>query len=83
MAKKKKKEYIGVSKYKGGGWQFCVENDDGSTVVKTGFSTAKVAALMRDEYILKHDLSAPRNFRKKRLLRMRNEAYEQMFGKMK
>ena len=47
----------------------------------SGFSTAKVAALLRDEYIILHQLDQQRNFTVKRMAKMRNEAYEQMFGR--
>jgi TatD family hydrolase len=47
------------------------------------YTAAKVAALMWDEYILRHDLEEKRNFKVKRVAKMRNEAYEQMFGKMR
>jgi hypothetical protein len=51
--------------------------------ISAGYSTAKVAALMRDEYILKHGLDEKSNFPVKRMAKMRNEAYEQMFGSLK
>ena len=79
----KKKTYIGVNREPDGSWQFKVQRADHSWKIRTGYSTAKVAALMRDEYILKHDLDRQRNFRVKRLAKLRNAAYEQMFGRMK
>lgn len=79
----KKKTYLGVSKNPDGGWQFKVQKANGEWKVGIGYSTAKVAALMRDEYILRHKLDQKRSFSIKRLAKMRNEAYEQMFGKLK
>ena len=79
----KKKSYMGVSKNADNSWQFTVEKASGKLKTGTGYTTAKVAALMRDEYILKHDLDRQRNFRVKRLAKLRNAAYEQMFGRMK
>lgn len=38
---------------------------------------------MRDEYILRHGLEEKSNFPVKRMAKMRNEAYEQMFGILK
>ena len=76
------KKYIGVSKTGDGTWQFTVQKANGKVKVSTGHSTAKVAALLRDEYILQHRLDdQPRNFPLKRMAKMRNEAYEQMFGR--
>ena len=79
----KKKTYTGVNRAANGSWQFTVQKDSGKLKVGKGYSTAKVAALMRDEYILRHDLEEKRNFKVKRIAKMRNEAYEQMFGKMR
>ncbi|RWX50051.1 hypothetical protein VU00_11562 [Candidatus Electrothrix marina] len=56
---------------------------NGKMKIGTGYSTAKVAALMRDEYILKHGLDEKSNFPVKRMAKMRNDAYEQMFGSLK
>ena len=76
------KKYTGVSKTGDGTWQFTVEKASGKLKVSTGHSTAKVAALLRDEYILQHRLDHHlRNFPLKRMAKMRNEAYEQMFGR--
>ena len=76
------KKYIGVSKSEDGTWQFTVQKANGKLKVSIGHSTAKVAALLRDEYILQHRLEhQPRNFPLKRMAKMRNEAYEQMFGR--
>jgi hypothetical protein len=74
------KKYIGVSQGKDGRWQFTVQKSNGKVKIGKGCSTAKVAALLRDEYILQHRLDAPRNFPLRRMAKMRNEAYEQMFG---
>ncbi len=83
MGKKRKtKSYTGVSRDPDGCWQFTVEKASGKEKVATGYTTAKVAALMRDEYILRHGLDRELNFRVKRLAKMRNEAYEQMFGRL-
>ena len=76
----RKKAYIGVSQDKDGSWKFTVRRGNGGTKTGSGYSTAKVAALMRDEYILKHGLDEKSNFPVKRMAKMRNEAYEQMFG---
>jgi hypothetical protein len=46
------KEYIGVSQAEDGQWQFTVQKSSGKWKTCKGFSTAKVAALLRDEYIL-------------------------------
>ena len=78
----KKKTYVGISKNEDGSWQFTVRKENGRIKTGIGYSTAKVAALMRDEYILRHRLNEKRNFPVKRMARMRNEAYEQMFGKI-
>jgi phenylalanine-4-hydroxylase len=78
---KENKEYLGVQKNTDGTWQFSVQKANGKFKVSSGYSTAKVAALMRDEYILRHQLDQERNFPVKRMAKMRNEAYEQMFGK--
>ncbi len=78
----KKKTYIGISKEDDGTWQFTVPRANGKLKIKTGYTTAKVAALMREEYILKHNLDEKRNFPVKRVNKMRNAAYEQMFGKL-
>ena len=78
----KSRDYVGVSKIPNGTWQFTVQKENGRLKSDAGYSTAKVAALMRDEYIIRHQLSAKRNFPVKRMARMRNEAYEQMFGKL-
>jgi hypothetical protein len=75
------KQYIGVYKNTDGTWQFSVHKANGKVKTSSGYSTAKVAALMRDEYILRHQLDQERNFPVKRMAKMRNEAYEQMFGK--
>lgn len=76
----KRKTYIGVSQDKDGMWNFTVCKENGKIKTGAGYSTAKVAALMRDEYILTHNLDEKRNFPVKRMAKMRNEAYEQMFG---
>ncbi|WP_446008948.1 hypothetical protein [Candidatus Electrothrix sp.] len=76
----RKKMYIGVSQDGDGTWRFTVRKANGKIKTGLGHSTAKVAALMRDEYILKHRLEEKSNFPVKRMARMRNEAYEQMFG---
>lgn len=76
----KQKKYIGVSQGEDGLWQFAVQKGNGKWKTCKGFSTAKVAALLRDEYILQHRLNQPRNFPLRRMAQMRNEAYEQMFG---
>lgn len=78
----KDKRYIGVSKDEDGTWLFNVQKENGRIKIGKGYSTAKVAELMRDEYILRHRLSGKRNFPVKRMAMMRNEAYEQMFGKL-
>jgi hypothetical protein len=78
----KKRSYIGVSRNEDGTWQFTVQKTNGKMKIGTGCSTAKVAALMRDEYILRHGLEEKCNFPVKRMARMRNDAYEQMFGKL-
>ncbi len=75
-----KKSYIGVSRNEDGTWQFTVEKPSGKVKIGTGYSTAKVAALMRDEYILTHDLDQKRNFKPKRIKKMRFAAYEKLFG---
>lgn len=75
------KEYIGVSQAEDGQWQFTVQKSSGKWKTCKGFSTAKVAALLRDEYILQHRLDQSRNFPLRRMAKMRNEAYEQMFGR--
>lgn len=49
----KKKVYIEISRDTDGSWQFRVQKKDNSWKIRTGYSTAKVAALMRDEYILR------------------------------
>ena len=78
-----KKDYIGVSQDEAGQWKFTVCKANGKIKTGVGYSTAKVAALMRDEYILKHGLDEKSNFPVKRMAKMRNEAYEQMFGTLK
>ncbi|MCI5222489.1 MAG: hypothetical protein D3924_07425 [Candidatus Electrothrix sp. AR4] len=78
----RKKSYIGVTRDKEGTWQFTVRKANGKLKTDIGHSTAKVAALMRDEYILRHGLDEKRNFPVKRMARMRNDAYEQMFGRL-
>jgi hypothetical protein len=78
----KKKKYIGVSQDEDGSWRFTVRKANGKIKTSVSHSTAKVAALMRDEYILKHNLNEKSNFPVKRMARMRNEAYEQMFGSL-
>jgi hypothetical protein len=77
----KQKNYIGVSKTEDDMWQFVVQRANGKVKTVTGFSTAKVAALLRDEYILQHRLDEVRNFTVKRIAKVRNKAYEQMFGR--
>jgi hypothetical protein len=77
---KKQRRYIGVSQDENGSWKFTVRKANGTRKTSTGYSTAKVAALMRDEYILTHRLDEESNFPVKRMAKMRNEAYEQMFG---
>jgi len=79
----KKRNYIGVSQDEDGSWKFTVRKANGKMKIGAGYSTAKVAALMRDEYILKHGLDEKSNFPVKRMAKMRNEAYEQMFGSLK
>ncbi|RWX46082.1 hypothetical protein VU01_12124 [Candidatus Electrothrix marina] len=79
----KKRNYIGVSQDENGSWKFTVRKANGKMKIGTGYSTAKVAALMRDEYILKHGLDEKSNFPVKRMAKMRNDAYEQMFGSLK
>jgi len=79
----RKKNYIGVTQDNDGTWKFTVRKANGKLKVDEGHSTAKVAALMRDEYILTHGLHEKSNFPVKRMAKMRNEAYEQMFGTMK
>jgi hypothetical protein len=76
-----KSKYIGVSQCEDGTWQFTVQKSSGKVKTGKNCSTAKVAALLRDEYILQHRLDQPRNFPLKRMAKMRNEAYEQMFGR--
>ncbi len=78
----KKRNYIGVDRSHDGTWQFTVRKANGKLKTGIGYSTAKVAALMRDEYILRHELDEKRNFAVKRMAKMRNDAYEQMFGKL-
>ena len=78
-----KKNYIGVSQDEDGSWKFTVHKANGKMKTDAGYSTAKVAALMRDEYILKHSLDEKSNFPVKRMAKMRNDAYEQMFGTLK
>lgn len=75
------KDYIGVSRCGDGTWQYSVRKASGRLKTEGGFSTAKVAALLRDEYIIRHQLDEERNFTVKRMAKMRNEAYEQMFGR--
>ena len=75
-----RKNYIGVSQHDDKTWNFTVRKENGKIKTGTGYSTAKVAALMRDEYILRHGLNEKSNFPVKRMAKMRNEAYEQMFG---
>ncbi|MCW5205683.1 hypothetical protein VU08_01955 [Desulfobulbus sp. F5] len=77
----KQKNYIGVSKTEDNTWQFAVQRANGKVKTVTGFSTAKVAALLRDEYILQHRLDEARNFTVKRIAKVRNKAYERMFGR--
>ncbi len=72
----KKKSYLGVSKNPDGSWQFTVQKANGKWKTGIGYSTAKVAALMRDEYILRHKLDRKRNFSIKRMAKMCNAAYE-------
>ncbi|WLE98497.1 MAG: hypothetical protein QTN59_06580 [Candidatus Electrothrix communis] len=79
----KNRNYIGVSQDKNGSWNFTVRKANGKMKTDAGYSTAKVAALMRDEYILKHSLDEKSNFPVKRMAKMRNDAYEQMFGTLK
>jgi hypothetical protein len=79
----KTRDYIGVSQNEEGSWNFTVRKANGKMKTGVGYSTAKVAALMRDEYILKHSLNEKSNFPVKRMAKMRNEAYEQMFGSVK
>jgi hypothetical protein len=81
QAVNKQKEYVGVSQCDDGTWQYSVRKADGRLKTEDGFSTAKVAALLRDEYIIRHQLDEPRSFTVKRMAKMRNEAYEQMFGR--
>jgi hypothetical protein len=76
-----KKQYIGVSQCENGSWEFAVQKNGGKLKTVSGFSTAKVAALLRDEYILQHRLEEPLNFPVKRITKMRNKAYEQVFGR--
>uniref|UniRef100_UPI004055D566 hypothetical protein n=1 Tax=Candidatus Electronema sp. TaxID=2698783 RepID=UPI004055D566 len=75
------KDYIGVSQCDDGTWQYSVRKASGKFKIEGGFSTAKVAALLRDEYIIRHQLDEECNFKVKRMAKMRNEAYEQMFGR--
>ena len=75
-----RKNYIGVSQDEDGTWNFTVRKENGKIKTGAGYSTAKVAALMRDKYILTHGLHEKSNFPVKRMAKMRNEAYEQMFG---
>lgn len=75
------KDYIGVSQCDDGTWQYSVRKASGKLKIEGGFSTAKVAALLRDEYIIRHQLDEECNFKVKRMAKMRNEAYEQMFGR--
>ena len=79
----KKKSYKGVSRNEDGNWQFTVQKANGKLKTGAGYSTAKVAALMRDEYILKHSLDQELNFPIKRMRKMRIAAYEKLFGKLK
>ncbi len=81
MSKSKQKDYVGVSQCGDGTWQYSVRKASGKLKIAGGFSTAKVAALLRDEYIIRHQLDEPRNFNVRRMAKMRNEAYEQMFGR--
>mgnify|MGYP001548920917 CR=1 FL=1 len=78
----KEKQYVGVDKHTDGTWQFTVHHKDGKKKSYAGYRTAKIAALMRDECILRHGLDEKRNFPVRRMAKMRNEAYEQMFGKV-
>lgn len=75
------KEYLGVSQCGDGTWQYVVRKANGKLKTAGGFSTAKVAALLRDEYIIRHQIDGQRNFTVRRMAKMRNEAYEQMFGR--
>lgn len=77
----RQKEYLGVSQCGDGTWQYSVRKASGKLKTEGGFSTAKVAALLRDEYIIRHQLDEERSFTVKRMAKMRNEAYEQMFGR--
>lgn len=77
-----KKQYIGVTQDEDGTWRFTVRKANGKMKIGSGYSTAKVAALMRDEYIITHSLKEKSNFPVKRMAKMRNEAYEQMFGRL-
>jgi hypothetical protein len=76
----KRRDYIGVNQDEDGSWKFTVRKANGKMKTGAGYSTAKVAALMRDEYILKYSLEEKSNFPVKRMAKMRNDAYEQMFG---
>ncbi len=77
----KQKNYVGVSQRGDGTWEYSVRKASGKLKTAGGFSTAKVAALLRDEYIIRHQLDEERSFTVKRMAKMRNEAYEQMFGR--
>ncbi len=78
---KQQRQYVGVKQHEDGTWEFSVEKASGKMKTVSGFSTAKVAALLRDEYIIRHQLDQQRSFTVKRMAKMRNEAYEQMFGR--
>jgi len=78
--------YVGVSQRRDGTWEFTVEKA-GSKIKTVGrFSTTKVAALLRDEYILQHHLEdQQRNFTLRRRLGNKpgNEVCNQRFGQWK
>ncbi|MCI5166228.1 MAG: hypothetical protein D3903_09075 [Candidatus Electrothrix sp. GM3_4] len=78
----KTRDYIGISQDEDGSWKFTVRKANDKIKTGVGYSTAKVAALMRDEYILKYNLEEKSNFPVKRMAKMRNDAYEQMFGSL-
>lgn len=59
----RRKHYVGVSQRRDGTWEFTLEKVDSKIKTVSGFSTAKVAALLRDEYIIRHHLEdQQRNF---------------------
>ncbi|MCK5604138.1 hypothetical protein KAR91_19780 [Candidatus Pacearchaeota archaeon] len=75
-------DYIGVGwNKKNNSWLYRVKLDNGKTKTKSKFSSDEHAAIQRDYFIIKNNLTAERNFTDAQLKEHRAEGSAKLFGK--